>query len=36
MGLITAKVKMVIKVPAFETLEKDSSCAKFSYQTSLG
>jgi hypothetical protein len=36
MALKTAKVKMVIKVPAFETLEKSNSCAKFSFQPSLG
>jgi len=36
MALITAKLKMVIKVPAFEKLEKGNSCAKFSFQLSLG
>jgi len=36
MALITANVKMVIKVPAFETLEKGNGCAKFSFQPSLG
>jgi hypothetical protein len=36
MVLKSAKLKMVIKVPAFETLEKGSSCAKFSFQPSLG
>jgi len=36
MALKTAKLKMVIKVPAFETLEKVNSCAKFSFKPSLG
>ena len=36
MALKTAKLKMVIKVPAFETLEKGNSCVKFSFHPSLG
>ena len=36
MALKTAKLKIVIKVPGFETLEKGNSSAKFSYKPSLG
>jgi len=36
MALKTAKLKMVMKVPAFETLEKANSCAEFSFQPSVG
>jgi hypothetical protein len=36
MALKTPKLKMIIKVPAFETLEKGKSSAKFSFQPSLG
>jgi hypothetical protein len=36
MALKTAKLKMVIKIPAYLMLEKCNSYAKFSFNSSMG